>query len=447
MHRHFLRVALAGGACSGSALAQGDAAPAPAPQGTAFDRALEEALAKQQPPPNAAAPPDLFGAPLRLLDLSLDTLVNAGSSTERDDSIDQLQGGGHDPKQRGFTLSQVELSAIGAVDPWFQFEAHLDYFITPEGESEFELEEAFARTSALPHGLQLKVGHYLTEFGRINAQHPHAWDFIDQPVICSRLFGPDGMRGTGARMAWLAPLPWFAELQLGIQNSHGETMTSFGASEDAPPPAGHAFDEVETRSLADFAWSSRLLQSFDLADDVVSFFGVSGAWGPNAAGTSTRSAVYGADVKVKWQAEKNDNGWPFVVFQAEALRRVYGTSLQSLDPDGVPGSGDEATVPGDTLHDRGGYAYVLWGFTRDWAAGLRLELARSSGAGLVPSDLDPRRDDRQRWSPLLVWHPSHFSRVRLQYDLDVADHLAHDRAHSVWLGLEFLVGSHPAHTY
>jgi len=255
------------------------------------------------------------------------------------------------------------------------------------------------------------------------------------------------MRGTGARLSWLAPLPWFAELEAGVQNAHGETMASFGSSDGEEAPGGHAVDEIETRSLADFAWSTRLLQSFDLSDETVSFVGVSGAWGPSAAGTSTRAAVYGADVKVKWQPKRNDNGWPFLVFQAEAMRRVYGTSLQSLDPDGVPASGDEATVPGDTLHDRGGYAYLLWGFQRDWAAGLRWERASSSGDGLVPSDADPSRDDRTRWSPLLVWHPSHFSRVRLQYDLDVADHLAHDRAHSVWLGLELLVGNHPAHTY
>ena len=430
MHRHLFRVALASGACGGSAFALQADAP--------------HTHSDHTHTPTPAAVPDLFGAPLRLLDLSLDTLVNVGGSTEQDDSIAELQGGGHDPKQRGFTLSQVELSGVGAVDHYFQFEAHLVYFITPEGESEFELEEAYARTSSLPHGLQLKVGHWFTEFGRINAQHAHSWDFLDQPVIHSRLFGPDGMRGTGARMSWHAPLPWFVELQLGLQDAQGETMASFGSSDDEEAPGGHAVEEFETRSLADFAWSTRLLQSFDLADETVGAVGLSGAWGPSAAGTSTNSAVYGADLQVKWRPRSSDDG-TFLLFQAEALRRVYGTSLQSLDPDGVPASGDEATVPGDTLHDRGGYAYLLWGFARDWAAGLRWELARSSGDGLVPTAADPRRDDRQRWSPLLTWQPTHYSRVRLQYNLDVADHLAHDRAHSVWFGFEFQVGHHAAH--
>jgi hypothetical protein len=421
MHRQLLRVALAGGACSGSALAQ-DAEP------------------------QAAESHDHFSNPLRLLDLSLNTLVNVGGSTEQDDEIEQLQGGGHDPRQRGFTLSQVELSALGAVDPYFELESHLVWFIDPDGESQFELEEAFGRTSSLPHGLELKVGHYFTDFGRINAQHAHEWDFLDQPVIASRLFGEDGMRGTGAQLAWSAPLPWSAQLGLGLQNAEGETMASFGGGDD-DLPGGHVDAENDTSSLADFAWSTRLLQSFELGDEWVSRVGVSGAWGPSAAGSSTRAAVYGADLEVKWQRKRADHGESWLLFQAEAMRRIYGTSLQSIDPDGVPASGDDATVPGDTLHDLGGYLQALWGFTHDWAVGLRWERARSSGDGLVPAEDDAKRDDRQRFSPLLVWKPSHFSRIRLQTNLDYADHLEHGRAWSVWLGFEFVVGSHADHAH
>jgi hypothetical protein len=62
-------------------------------------------------------------------------------------------------------------------------------------------------------------------------------------------------------------------------------------------------------------------------------------------------------------------------------------------------------------------------------------------------DDDPFRDNRQRLSPLLLWHPSEFSRLRLQYNYDRADHLEDKDAHSVWLGVEFMYGAHPGHTY
>jgi hypothetical protein len=78
---------------------------------------------------------------------------------------------------------------------------------------------------------------------------------------------------------------------------------------------------------------------------------------------------------------------------------------------------------------------------------LRFEYARGSGASVQGRDNDPFRDTRYRVSPLLVWHPSEFLRLRLQYNYDRADHLAQRDAHSVWLGVEFLYGSHPAHKY
>jgi hypothetical protein len=59
---------------------------------------------------------------------------------------------------------------------------------------------------------------------------------------------------------------------------------------------------------------------------------------------------------------------------------------------------------------------------------------------------DPFRHNRQRISPLLVWQLSEFSRLRLQYNHDIADHLDKD-ADSVFLGFEVLIGAHPAHSY
>ena len=102
--------------------------------------------------------------------------------------------------RRGFTLQNVELSLFGAVDPYFTGEAHLVYFIDKEGESRFEIEEAFATTTRLPfglerQGLELELGQFFTEFGRLNPRHPHQWEWQDQPIVMTRFFGEDGIRG------------------------------------------------------------------------------------------------------------------------------------------------------------------------------------------------------------------------------------------------------------
>ena len=114
------------------------------------------------------------GGRLRLLDLSMDALLGVGTSTEEDESLQTLQGGGHDPRKRGFTVQNIELSLTGAVDPYLTGEAHLVFFLDPlSGETHVELEEAFLTTTSLPYGLQLEAGHFFTEFGRLNPRHSH----------------------------------------------------------------------------------------------------------------------------------------------------------------------------------------------------------------------------------------------------------------------------------
>jgi hypothetical protein len=52
-----------------------------------------------------------------------------------------------------------------------------------------------------------------------------------------------------------------------------------------------------------------------------------------------------------------------------------------------------------------------------------------------------------RFSPLLAWWPTHFSRLRLQYNLDDSDHLGEGLEHTVWIGAEVLYGAHAAHNF
>ena len=203
------------------------------PQKTStFDKVKEVLLPKEGEPKRDILSYQVGGATMRLIDVSFDALIAAGTSTATDDQLQFLQNGGHDPRKRGFTVQNVELSFAGAVDPYLNAEAHIVYFLDPiTGESNFELEEAFFTTQKLPYGLQLKGGQFQTEFGIINLQHPHQWDWQDAPIINTRLFGPDGMRAPGARLGWLTPLPWYSELYFSMQNANGEQMASFLANE------------------------------------------------------------------------------------------------------------------------------------------------------------------------------------------------------------------------
>src|SRR5690606_26730384 len=120
--------------------------------------------------PSAESNPSLTHDPVvRLVDLSLNVMTAAGASTASDGEIEELQAGHHDPKRRGFTFQNAELAIAGAVDPYFTAQAYI-----VAGEEGFELEEAFAETSSLPQGLQVRAGYFYTEIGRTNPSHPHS---------------------------------------------------------------------------------------------------------------------------------------------------------------------------------------------------------------------------------------------------------------------------------
>lgn len=425
---------------------QPSAVAPPAAPGSPLDRAVQELT----PPQPRSTQPALLsrpvgGATLRLIDISADLLVAAGGSTENDAAIALLQSGDHDPRKNGFTLQNVELSLGGAVDPYFTGQAHIILFVDPAGETRVEMEEAYMTTQSLPFGLQVKAGFFFTEFGLINPTHPHAWDWVDQPVVLSRFFGGDGLRQAGLRVSWLAPLPWFSQFYVGVQNANGETALSFLANDVAFAEraiGGRPFVARKVDSPDDLLYLLRWENSWELTQALTSKLGVSALFGPNATGSDGRTLIYGADLKVLWRPVRNFRGWPFLRWQTEFVQRYYRADAFAGVINGV-----DVTLEKATLHDWGVYTQALYGFAYRWAAGIRFDYATGSGASLSGREADPFRDDRYRVSPLLIWYASEFARLRLQYNYDRADHLTDEKAHAVWLVLEALIGAHPAHKF
>src|SRR6185436_6479921 len=105
--------------------------------------------------------------------------------------------------------------------------------IDANGETNVELEEMYVISTSLPANLQAKVGQFFTEFGRQNPQHPHSWAFVDQPLVLSEMFGPEGLRSQGVRLSWLAPTSIYTEAMVTVANSAGGTAYSFRSDESA----------------------------------------------------------------------------------------------------------------------------------------------------------------------------------------------------------------------
>lgn len=398
----------------------------------------------------------LFNRGSSFLNLSLNALAAVGASTES--HVPELQLGAHDPSQRGFTLQNVEATFAGAIDPYFRGQANIIFQIDPEGESILEVEEAFLETIALPANLQVKAGQFFSEFGRLNPMHPHSWDFVDQPLVNGRFLGPDGLRNPGARISWLAPTPFYSELFLAVQNSHGETAHSFRSGHEGELFLGRIVDEPgPIESLNDLLFVPRYALAFDLSPTQTLLFGASAALGPNATDRDAHTQIFGVDAYWKWKPQSHSGGFPFLSWQTEAMLRRFEAGLFTEDFDGdgeldasetdLNENGMPDTMPGETLFDYGVYSQIAWGFKRGWVAGLRGDFVAPANNGEYETLLgsDPDRAERWRISPNITWFPSEFSKLRLQYNHDHRDQGGTD--HSIWFQIEFTLGAHGAHTF
>lgn len=378
-----------------------------------LEQALSEdaaALAETQPTP--PAPGGALAAVQAMIpDISFITDVAIGYFSERDN----LQSGAHDPTATGFHLQQLEMAIGKTVDPYFRVDGNLVF-------SQFgvEIEEIYATTLALPWNLQARLGQFLTRLGRINATHPHTWDFVDQALIIGRYFGAEGNRGLGVELSYLAPLPWYVELVGSVTEAGGEaTARSFFGPQDLP-----------VESPLDFQSSLAIKQFFPLGHDWSLMWGLSVATGPNATGHDNRSDIYGTDLYLKYRPITRASD-TIVALQAEWFYR-------------------RRQIPHDLLSDHGGYAYLFWRFRKRWGTALRYELGTpaTNQEGEAAGDyLDPTwTESRHRVSASLTYWPTEFSRIRAQGSIDLPGWRP-EPIHALMLAFEFNIGVHGAHAF
>jgi hypothetical protein len=386
-------------------------------------------------PGSSLTQPITIGGGRNYMNISFDGMFALAYSSDK--HLDRTEVGDHDPQQRGFNARNIELAFDGAVDPYFEGFANIVFKLDNDNETEVEVEEAFLQTTNLPFNLQLKAGQFFAAFGRLNPTHPHVWEFADAPLINGRLLGPDGLRGVGAQMSWILPVPWYSQILLGVQNGRGGTGYSFRNPGDDGIFFGRMTTDREMRGLYDFVWIPRVENSFNLSDTQTILIGASGAFGSNDTGINTRTQIYGGDFLYKWKSARAEGGFPFVKWQTEVMYRRFEA-----------GRGMDETFPvAETFHDWGLYSQLLWGFKKGWVAGVRGDYLNMDDSKFTD---DITRQSRSRVSANLTWYPTEFSKIRLQYNHDFLEEnffLANHDVDSVFLQFEFILGSHGAHKF
>lgn len=333
-------------------------------------------------------------------------------------SNEPMQIGHHDPNRNGFTFQELELAFSANVDPYFKFKGYLS--ATEHG---VELEEAYAQTTSLPARLQLRAGKFLNRFGRINSRHPHAWNFLDMPLVMGRFLGDEGLAGTGIEASWLAPTPWYLELVMSAV--HGAEARSFRG------------EDSSIDSMRDFVYVGAVKNHFAFGPSWSLAWGVSGAFGRNNA---------------TWEEGVLDTA--IADLPTHGLTQIYGTDLY-LRFRPVDAAGYRAfslqfefmhrrrEVGGMLLANNGLYAQAIGNISQRWEVGARYEWVDGSSL----DDLDPEwTGDRHRMSVQGTFYPSHFSRIRLQTNYDHPTWTKQPIV-AVMLGLELSIGAHGAHKF
>ena len=376
----------------------------------AADAASADKSAGSGPAPTASPPASQGG----VQSLNPDLSVIADFAAAAFSSDHHLQSGAHDPQHNGFNLQALELSFAAAVDPYLRFDSHISFELTG-----IDVEEAYGTTLGLPLHLQARLGQFLNRFGRLNASHPHTWNFSDQPFALGRVFGAEGNKGLGTELSWLTPLPWYVELV-------GSTMMADGGD------TSRSFlgdTERTVRGPKDLQYLAAAKQFFPLSEDWSLAWGLSGAFGPNPSGPGNRSAIYGSDVYLKYRPITSQSSLIVSLTSEWYYRRRQ--------------------VPTDIDQDVSSYTELFLRFAERWATAARYEYGSApfgSNGKTITDSLDPEwTAARQRLALALTHYPSEFSRFRLQVSRDMPGWRA-----ASWAGFltaELAIGAHGAHAF
>ena len=325
--------------------------------------------------------------------------------------------GPQDPSfDEGFNLRSLELGFFAPVDPYFNLHATL-----PITENGIEIEEAYFVTTSLPAGLQFKGGKFKSGFGRFNAFHPHAWDFVDAPLPYKLFFGGEGegLIEKGAQLTYLPDLPIYTIL--GVEVLQGDNDTLFG-----PDGGPHAY-------------TGFLKSSLDLGNDHSVLFGGSVVGGKTRTGSFApdtelvgNTVLYGLEFTHKWRPSRRQS----LILQSEYLYRRQKGDLT-----------DTAALTTDSIqrYQDGLYVQALYQIER-WRIGARFDrMAIFKDDVILAGEKQNYSGQPYRWTGSLEFNPTEFSRVRLQYNYDKSD--PNKLNQEVFLQFLLAVGAHGAHAY
>jgi len=337
----------------------------------------------------------------------------------------------------GFSVRHTEITASANIDNNFYGQV-TTAIAEHDGETEVELEEAFVQTTGLGNGVSVTAGRFFSNFGYLNEQHEHAWDFADAPLIYRGMVGKK-IVDDGVRVSFVAPTDLF--LEIGAEAFQGDAFPAGG--EHSGVGAWTGFAHLGGDLGTDHSWQLGL--SHWSADDITNRTGGGHSHGeddssetPTFAGDSHISAI---DAVYKWAPNGNMKN-QHLVLQMEYFDRNEDGTITMVGSDPL----ESSTYKGD---QKGWYAQAVYQFMPRWRMGYRYDQLDANNSGddmdvLEEAGLFDEHHTPKRHSAMIEWLPSEFSRVRLQYNKDESSADSDDQ---VFIQYTHSLGSHGAHQF
>jgi hypothetical protein len=444
---------------SADAAAASEAKPAPS-YADLLQRieALERAETARTPPPAQRSTAGVFTQNRFNPDLSIIADFAVVSTSVSDQTAQSLAVPGfidqsdRTGKLRGINFNYLELAFNASVDPYFDFFGVVTF--APDG---FDVEEAYVDTRQLPFGFQLRIGKFLSAFGRLNGMHQHVWDFYDQPLVYEAFMGTEGFKNPGARVSWTAPVDFLLQLNFEVfQGVSDESRTFNAVGYKLISPDGTTAI-LSTAPFVPALYVGSLKTSFDFGKHVF-LFGASVMYGH-----STQTRIEGKDTDMAFSAPGT------VLYGGELTYKYLISSYRSVTWQseylGLVSSGDLALASDWDIHHEsrrqgGFYTQLIWRFDNPgrWRVGERFDLltqnsvSKDGVAWSFPTAdgvKQPLDNMLQRYTTMLEFSPTEFSRFRLQYAYDRSRFLdgAQKPIHEVLLQMNIAIGPHGAHSF
>ncbi|OVE79928.1 hypothetical protein BVY01_01270 [bacterium I07] len=231
-------------------------------------------------------------------------------------------------------LREMELALQASLDPFSRAKVYFSF-----SRESVIIEEGYMEWLNLPLNLNLKLGEYKAQFGKLNRYHDHALPQFARPLVFTNLFGTQSLKGFGAAANILLPSIIAHVNELDLELLSGGNPPVFTGE------GNH-----------NFVFVGHFKNYYDLNRSTYFELGLSAATGFSDEAESKRTSLGAADLTLKWSPPSRSK-YREIEWRSEI---VFSRAA------------DQANV----FNSWGFYSYIQMKMNERWTANVRIDFSQ-----------------------------------------------------------------------